>query len=591
MNLNKHLKTYFLFFLLFLLTLPACGPDPIVPKGTVFIRYEGAVTNLNPYVAGPGGYSRYASQQIFQTLGMLDPETLELAPLLVTNLPKSRKVEDGPFAGKLAFDFEMRPEATWDDGSPITGKDYEFTLKLIYHPLLPAGIWKGYFEDLAGVEVDEANPKKFTIYTNKYYILGLESMCQVPVYPQYHYDPKGALSKIALADLINAESSKSLEEDPAQKEFATEFQDPKYGVDPKFINGSSAYRLEKLDGDRGLTLKRKAKWWGDKVANKNPLLRAFPETLEYRVVKAEDAVESMLRAQELDVALNINGQHFKEMQADPDLSALYDFKTRWTSTFSRCIFNMRSPKLEDKKVRQALAKLADYDYFINTVSAGMAERTVGPISPAKEYYAKDIKTHELDPGAARTMLAEAGWEDSNGNGIVDKMIDGKKVELELDVLYSPNSNTTEMVANSLAATMQQGGVRINLVPMDIRNITKTTREGNFEAALLAAAMFPGNAEVFPLYHSSMLAPNGDNRSGLVNAELDELLDKIRDTEDPAARTPLYVQAQEILYDETPELYLYAPEQRYIVAKKFDYVISSDRPGFNEQFFKLKETQE
>ena len=563
------------------------GSQDSEPSGTIQIRYETPVTNLNPYVSLPVGSNRYVAHQMFLTLGKLNAETLEMEPLLVKELPTAEKLNDSDSSQYFAYTFEFLEEASWDDGSPITAKDYEFSLKLIYHPLLPSAVWRGYFDNLVGFEADPDNPKRFTIVTDGYYYLGLASMCQVPVYPRYHYDPDGALEGVSLDDLRNPESIEQIKENAAQKAFATEFQDPKYATDPEFIVGCGPYKLKSLDGDRGLTLERKENWWGDKVKD-SPLHRAYPKELVYRVVREDDMVVNMLKTGELDIALNLNGNKFNELKEDPQMQEAFNFKTQWAPTISRCLFNMRVPQLREKEVRQALAKLADYEYFINSASAGLAQRVGGIVPTDMPYYADDIELHQLDPDKASTILEEAGWTDTNGDGVRDKMVDGKRIELELDMLYTSTSITTEMVANSLVSTFKQGGVKVNLVPTDLRNITLSTRKGEFETALVAAALYAGDAELNQYYHSSNLAPNGDNRSGLTNSELDRIIDEIHHTQDKNKRAELFKDAQKIIYDETPEIFIYNSLQRYVISKKLDPVITSARPGYYEQLFKVKQ---
>lgn len=587
--MNKYaffLKTT-LLCLASLLLLHRCQPPIPEPAGTVYIRYEAAVTSLNPLMAGAVGYSRYASEQVFQSLGIIDPQSLELKPLLATAVPKARKVNAGPYAGTLAYDFEIHPKAVWDNGSEITANDVLFTYKLIYHPLLPTGIWQGYLEQMKGVEVDPNNPKKFTIYLGEYYILAVEGLCLTPIYPAYHYDPTGALRNVPLSDLVDPEKAKEIAGREAQKTFAATFTDPKFATDPVSISGSGAYTLESLDSDRGLTLARKTAYWGDQAVRDNPLLAAYPEKLVYRVVKSEEATANMLRSGELDIALNLNANTFLELQQDTALRNAYDFKTMWQSTFTRWLFNARNPKLADVQVRQALSQLVDYDYLIQTVSAGLANRTVGPIPPNKPYYAKNVPLYQYEPEKAKTLLTAAGWTDSDQDGVLDKVINGKKTPLELTALYSPGSATTTMVANSIVESAKTAGVKIVLVPAELAKISKDTRSGDFETALLAAGPPPTLFDFYQYYHSASLIPAGDNRSGVVDPELDAVIVQVRGTENEAARNKAYVRAQEIIHELAPEVFLLMPQQRYVVSKRFDYVISSNKPGFYERLFKLR----
>ena len=548
---------------------------------------EGAVSTLNIYLPATG-YSRYVGMRIFQSLSDIDPNTLELRPLLIKNLPSVREVKDGAYAGMLAYDFEILDEAKWDNGSPVTGKDVEFSLKIIFHPGLPTEVYRGYFEQLRGLEVDAANPKKFTAYFNQYYMLMLDGICGVPIYPAYNYDPNNALTNIPLSDFLDKTKTAQLTANPAAQAFAASFQEPKFANDKNFVSGSGPYRLESTDGEQGTTLIKKENWWGDAAVQKNPLLAAYPSKLVYKIVLDDAAIENLLKNENLDVVTNIIPDKFLDMQKNPEMTAKYDFKTLGSSQYSRWQFNMRSPKLEDKRVRQALAHMVDYDYIVNTALQGLAQRLVGPINPAKAFYAKNLPLYDYNIEKAKSLLAEAGWKDTDGNGIVDKMLKGKKTDLTLDLMAGTKAKVNELTALSIQETAQRAGVKVNIVPVDIQRLSEDTKKGNFETALYAAALHPGLVELYQSYHSNSLAPKGDNRSGFTKA--DSVIVAIRITENEAIRNALYIKAQEIIREEVPETYLYAPLQRIVVAKKFDYVITANRPGYYEQMFKLKQNQ-
>ena len=577
------------------LFLFACKNDPkttrVEPENkagnTVNVRMDAAVSTLNIYLT-TSGYSRYVAMRIFQSLADIDPKTLEMKPVMIKSLPTIRQVTEGPYAGSLAYDFEILDEAKWDNGSPVTGKDVEFSLKIIFHPGLPTEPYRGYFEYLKGIETDAANPKKFTAYYRQYYMLMLDGICGVPIFPIYNYDPNNELTNIPLSDFLDKTKSKKLQADAHVQAFAKTFQEPKFANDKNFISGSGPYGLESTDGEQGTILIKKQNWWGDAITPQYPILAAYPERLAYKIVSDEAAIENLLKTEAIDVAVQITPAKFLEMKQNPTLSGKYDFMTFGATQYSRIGINLRNPKFQDKRVRQALAHVIDYDYLLNNVMQGMAQRLVGPINPAKIFYAKDLPLYDFNIEKAKKLLADAGWKDSNGNGVVDKMIKGRMTELELSLLAPTKAKTNELASLNIQETAQRAGIKIKIIPIDIEGLTKDTKQGKFELALYGAALHPGLVELYQSYHSASLAPKGDNRSGFSKA--DSVIVAIRTTEDEAKRNALYIKAQEIIREEVPEIYLYAPIQRIVVSKRFDYVISANRPGYYEQMFKLKKQQ-
>lgn len=127
---------------------------------TAVIRMEGDADRLNPYLVTTN-YGRMVVENLFMYLLTYDPSTLTLQPDLAVSRPKAEDITSGPYAGGVAYTFEILPEAVWDNGSPVTGYDYLFSLKAILNPLVQAAAVRAYLGDLAAVEVDAANPKNF----------------------------------------------------------------------------------------------------------------------------------------------------------------------------------------------------------------------------------------------------------------------------------------------------------------------------------------------------------------------------------------------------------------------------------------------
>ncbi len=553
--------------------------------GQVNIRYDAAATNLNPYLTSKGS-DIYTCARVFSTFAEMDPKTMELLPAIIKEIPSVRTVSAGPRKGQLAYDFEILPEVVWDNGTPVTGRDVAFTLKIIFHPLIPAKAFQSYFKDLCGIDIDQQNPQKFTLYLKNYYFLALEAMCQSPIMPAYHYDPSNRMGNIPVADFLDSTKLAAFKTEPGMVAFAEEYQQPKYANDPKSVVGSGPYQLEVMN-EQGVVLVKKQKYWGDAMAEQRPIVAAYPKKLVYKVVLDENVVENMLNIGELDVvAGSLSAGKFLEMKQKDSLAAKYHFDILPSSRYSRWFFNLQKPNLQDVRVRKALAHIVDYDHFINNIQSGLAVRIVSPILPTKRYYAKDMPMYDFNIQKARDLLADAGWSDSDQDGIVDKVVNGKKVNLTIEV-FVPINNTSKKYGESITETGRLAGIQIQAVNLDLSEIDKKSSIGDYESAFLGANIFMGLSDLSQRFHSKNLAPNGSNRSRYINPSLDAVLDSISSEKNDARRDQLYLKAQKILHDDVPEVFLLSPAQTIITAKKFDAVITSNRPCYIEQLFKLK----
>lgn len=172
-----------------LLFLSSCErtEDKSIHKRTtneVAIRLEAEPDRLNPLLSTIS-YARQVFDPLHLYLMNYDPTTLVLVPQLLKESPKIQFINSGEFEGGTKYSFEIREEAIWDDGKPVTALDYEATLKIVFNPFLPTLGYRTFLENIQSFEIDQLNPKKFTIILNDTYFAGLESLTNVvPVLPK-----------------------------------------------------------------------------------------------------------------------------------------------------------------------------------------------------------------------------------------------------------------------------------------------------------------------------------------------------------------------------------------------------------------------
>jgi ABC-type transport system substrate-binding protein len=118
---------FFLALLLYYSLRPKTDQGPAVLN----IQMNALPKTLNPFMSSLGATSHLCSRMMLP-LGMFDAEKSTLEPLMIKAIPQPRTVTDGPQKGLIAYDFEMLEAAKWDNGTPITGYDFEFTFKLVF---------------------------------------------------------------------------------------------------------------------------------------------------------------------------------------------------------------------------------------------------------------------------------------------------------------------------------------------------------------------------------------------------------------------------------------------------------------------------
>ncbi len=586
-----HRSFSFLTFiaLLLLLVFPSCGPDQPAEgesqavtfknnDNIVRARLSAEPDRLN-IMLSTNVYARAINEQIFLYLLHFDPQTLELTPQLAKSRPEIREITEGEYAGGMAYTFELLDEARWDDGSPITAKDMEFTLKVLFNPKVNAAHLRAYLDYIAGLETYPDNPRKFTVLTSRKYILGEAAVSNLPILPPQVYDPEGLMAPFTVEELAAPESAARLaKEAPALQQFADAFNSPKFSREKGFIAGPGPYEFVKWETGQEIVLQRKENWWGGQLAEQYPLLQAHPEKLIFRIISDPAATVTALKDQQVDVASQINAKDFVGLRENELATGLYEFHTPASMVYYYVGLNNKDPKLRDKRVRRALAHLVNVPELIDNLFYGLAERTVGPFHPTKPYYHKGLEPIPFSPEKARALLAEAGWEDSNGNGIVDKEIEGERVEMEIEYKIS----TTDFAENSALLfkdNARKAGINVHIVALEFTVLINDSKQRNYEMYSAAWGQDPTLDDPKQLWHTESDTPDGSNRVSFSSAEADRIIEEIRVTLDEKKRQQLYKEFQEIIYEEQPYIFLFVPLERIAISKRFEAKTSARRPGF------------
>lgn len=562
------------------LLLLACGKK--AGKNEVIIHELSDTDMLNPatYQSAEAGY--YISQ-MFQSLWSINPKTLKLEPLLAKDLP----VEEFDSAkGILTYTCELREDAKWDNGTPVTPADVIFSLKTFKAPVINNEQKRPYYELISDVKTYPDNPRKITFVCNKKYILAKYSCGDFYIMPRYVYDPKNLMEGISISDISN--NFAKVAEDPKMKEFATDFNSEKYQRDSGYVVGSGPYLFDKWVTGQKIVLKKKANWWGEKYADKEYLFEAYPEKLTYRVIKDQTAAVTALKGQELDVMYGIKSKDFVEQLQNSEITKKnFNLSNPYSLAYTYFGINMRNPKFEDPKVRKALAYLVDVDKIIHVIGYDLGQRVTGPISPSlKAAYNDTIKPYEFSIEKAKQLLAEAGWKDNNGDGTIDKVIDGKPTEFNITFTYNQGNDSRRDAALIFKEAARQAGINVDVVPQEWSIYLDNQKKHNFEMYYGAWIAAPVPDDPKQIWHTESIN-GGSNYVGFGTPETDKLIEQIREELNEDKRNELYKQFQVAIHDACPYIFIWSPKERIAINKKFTnaetFVM---RPGFNEASFKL-----
>lgn len=550
---------------------------------TVVIHDLADADGLNPLTSSSAN-GFYIQSNIFQGLLSIDFKTLKQTGQLAVDRPKIEEVTDGDYKGGMKLTYEIRPEAMWDNGAPVTAADYIFSIKAVKNPKTSCGSLRPYLEFIDDIQVDPQNPKKLTVYSKEKYILA-EEFSGGTVLPEYVYDPKGLMRGFTIKQLNDKKNAAKLMNDPKIDEFAQQFNSPKYAREKGFVVGSGPYEFIEWATGQYVILNKKKNWWGDKTGG---ALYAHPPKITYKIVNDWTTAVTALKGEDLDVAQGIRPNDFLDLKKNEQFKQLFNIYTPDELSYIYLGLNRRNPRLADVRVRKALAHLVDKKEIIETLLYGMGSPVIGPINPIKPYYDKNIPEIPFDIEKAKALLKEAGWEDTDGNGIADKMVNGEKMEMKLDFKYNSGNDTRKNIGILLKENAKRAGVEVNVVAREWTVFLEDTKKRDYDIFCGGWIQSPILDDPKQIWHTSSDHPDGDNRVGFGNAESDKLIDELRATLDETKRNELYKKFQEIVANDQPYIFLYAPQNRLAIHARFNAEPSLNRPGFDERAFTLKQ---
>src|SRR5205085_9462788 len=120
----------------------------------------------------------------------------------------------------------------------------------------------------------------------------------------------------------------------------------------------------------------------------------------------------------------------------------------------------------DKETRRAMALLTPVDDLNRVINKGKNKRMTGPVSFLKKDYNNTLAPIPYDVDQAKKLLAQAGWKDTDGDQILDRMVDGEKVKFEFSLNYMTNTPDWKDYATMLSESYGKAGIKVNLNPLD-----------------------------------------------------------------------------------------------------------------------------
>ncbi len=340
------------------------------------------------------------------------------------------------------------------------------------------------------------------------------------------------------------------------------FDGKKFNNDHKrnrMIVGCGAYRFVKWDKNSRLIFERNENYWGKNYGIMPPL-----EKLVYEFIQHPNTRYQALLAGSIDQS-PLTPEQWTVKSTGEEFAKANLRKYRYlSSSYFYIGYNLKNPLFQDKKVRQALTMLVDRERIIRDIYKGEAEQVIGPFAPNSVYYDRSIKPFPCDVEAAKKLFAECGWQDTDNDGILDK--DGRK--FVFSILAVASHPIQEKMLPLIKENMAKAGVDMKIQTIEWSVYVQRLMTRDFEVCTLGWTS-PIDPEPYQLWHSDQADVEGSsNHISFKNKKADELIEKLQFTFDMNERIKIAHEFQQLIHDEQPYTFLFAPYALNAVSERY-----------------------
>jgi peptide/nickel transport system substrate-binding protein len=456
---------------------------------------------------------------------------------------------------KRTYTFKIRRDVHFQDGHPLTGEDVLFSVKAIKCPLVNAPFLQVYFDSIIDAQLIDDYTIRFT--TKEPYFLNESVLGEnVVILPRHYYDPGNFLKEITVRDLLRDPSKLP---DKVRK-FADNFN-KNYSRNPM---GSGPYKFGDWKTGREVSLVRDYNYWGNGKAG---IDQVFLDRTLYRIINNMDAALVTLKSGGLDTMDLTPIQHTRGTNSER-FKREFQKLEYFAPSYSYIGWNNENPIFRDKRVRQAMTYLTNRRQMVKTLLFGLGEVVNGPIFFFRPEYDKTLNDYPYNPDKALNLLREAGWKDTDGDGVLDKVIDGEKMPFRFEFKVPSGSSTGKSIILVLQEELKKRGILATVRELDWTIFLDDVKNHRFDAVTMAWAMPASEPDEYQVWHSSQAANKGSNHISYKNARVDRILEDYRREFDASKRVELYREFQEILNDEQPYTFLFARKSVSAVQRRF-----------------------
>ncbi|MFM7481242.1 MAG: ABC transporter substrate-binding protein [Planctomycetota bacterium] len=511
--------------------------------------FEAQPAKLVPYIQSDV-YGTRVLDRVCEGLGSFNAKTLKMEGALADGWQVD---PDG-----LWIRAHINPRARFSDGVRVTAEDVRWTyLDFIGNPLIEAERTRSIQDNLKTVKVIDEQTVEFEFkepsFTNTLVAFGN------PVLPKHWY---------------------------------SKFEPSQINQGTGLMMGSGQFKLERLPSGpdnidvqwtpgTDVVLVRNEQYW----AEKPPL-----ERLRFKVVSDELGRLVSLRNGEGSMILPSSPQFNKVLREDADFEKAF-YALKWVNM--RCGYSFiawqcgpRAGKaltpFHDARVRRAMTMLLDRERMIRDIWDGIGIVAKGPMNPESPASDPALKPLPFNPDQAKVLLAEAGWKDRNGDGILENEAGDK---FTFEYTYASGGEIAERLARFVKDSFTNAGILVTTRPVDWSRYQDLLKLRDFDAITMGWGNNAPESDPRQIWHSESTREGGDNFTQWRNADADALIEQGRRSMVESDRMLVWRQLEAVIADQQPYTFVRVAPWLRFVDRRFGNV-NMYRSGLQpEEFFR------
>ena len=478
------------------------------PGGTMIFLAEGDADDLNPLT--------FDNTQSYQIVHLLFRALARRDSTLSNYTPDLLERWEQPDSNTVIL--RVRPNLKWHDGRPVTAEDVVFTIQRQQDSATASPRQA----DVAGVEsVRAVDPQTVEVKLNRTGPSTVNALLEViPV-------PRHLLQNVP----------------PAQTRFNAFSQRPV---------GNGLFRFGSWNKGQQITVEANPDAPEGRPALDRIVIRVVPDATARLTQLLNGEADAMKVSPEQREQL-ANGRGVR-------LETAAQVRPGWIA------FNQQKAPVNDAAVRRAFLMAINRQQIVQAQFGEQGTPALSPIPPGLREHSADVRPIAADPNGARQLLEQAGWRDTNGDGIREK--GGQPLRIEVEVSSADQMRKDMLVF--IQQQVRQAGIDLQIREMERASWVERLRGRQYTASFWGWGWGPGvmgpNAEM--LFHSRSIPPNGANFAGYSNPKADQLIDQILVENDTTRARGLWKQLEQQVIDDAVYAPIFLDPEFYAVNNRF-----------------------